>query len=108
VHLSVHGHIGDKLIAPMVFIPFIENAFKHTNNKKLENAIMVNIFIGDESIRLLCENKFTANLKAKEVVGGLGNDLIEKRLTLLYPGSHILEVQRSDELYSINLTIPHG
>jgi LytS/YehU family sensor histidine kinase len=49
VHFAVTGIPGNKLIAPMVFIPFIENAFKHTNNKKLENAITINILIEDES-----------------------------------------------------------
>ncbi len=44
----------------MVFIPFIENAFKHTNNKKLENAIVINIR-NEENIHLVCENKFDQN-----------------------------------------------
>lgn len=108
VQLSVIGSIGNKRIAPMVFIPFIENAFKHTNNKKLENAISVNIFINDETIQLVCENKFDSKLKVEHTHGGLGNDLIEKRLQLLYPGSHTLEVHKTTDLYSINLTIPNG
>lgn len=108
VQLSVIGSIGSKRIAPMVFIPFIENAFKHTNNKKLENAITVNIFINDETIQLVCENKFDSKLKVEHTHGGLGNDLIEKRLQLLYPGNHTLEVHKTTDLYSINLTIPNG
>ncbi len=108
VHLSVKGIIGSKSIAPMVFIPFIENAFKHTNNKKLENAIMVNVFINDETIQLVCENKFDSKLKVEHTNGGLGNDLIEKRLKLLYPENYTLEVHKTNELYSINLTIPNG
>jgi two-component system, LytTR family, sensor kinase len=108
VHLSVKGIVGNKYIAPMVFIPFIENAFKHTNNKKLENAITVNILITDETIQLVCENKFDAKLKVEHINGGLGNGLIEKRLQLIYNGKHHLEVHKTNELYSINLTIPHG
>ncbi len=108
VHLSVKGIIGGKSIAPMVFIPFIENAFKHTNNKKLENAIMVSILIKDETIQLVCKNRFDSKLKVQHTHGGLGNDLIEKRLQLLYPENHTLEVHRTNELYSINLTIPNG
>ena len=108
VQLSVKGIIGSKRIAPMVFIPFIENAFKHTNNKKLENAITVSILINDETIQLVCENKFDSKLKVEHTHGGLGNDLIEKRLQLLYPENHTLEVHKTNELYSINLTIPNG
>jgi two-component system LytT family sensor kinase len=90
----------------MVFIPFIENAFKHTNNKKLENAITINIIIKEETIQLICENKFDS-MSAKQPIGGLGNELVQKRLDLIYVGRHTLEVTRNDGLYSANLTIPN-
>jgi LytS/YehU family sensor histidine kinase len=106
VHFEVTGSIGDKRVAPMVFIPFIENAFKHTNNKKLENAITVKIFIKDETINLICENKYEPK-SAKQPIGGLGNELVQKRLDLIYSGRHTLEVNRNDELYRVNLTIPN-
>jgi LytS/YehU family sensor histidine kinase len=108
VHLTVNGSTGSKTIAPMVFIPFIENAFKHANNKKIENAISVHIIIHEETVQLVCENKFDSKLKTQHPVGGLGNELIEKRLNLLYAGKHRLEVNRTADLYSIQLTIPHG
>ena len=106
VHFTVTGNIDNKLIAPMVFIPFIENAFKHTNNKKLENAITVNIIISDETTQLICENRFDS-MSVKLPVGGLGNELVQKRLDLIYAGRHTLEVNRNDELYSVNLIIPN-
>lgn len=105
-HFSINGVIGNKRIAPMVFIPFIENAFKHTNNKKIENAITINIHIKDETIQLLCENKFNSKPE-KQTNGGLGNALVQKRLNLLYNGKHSLEVNKTDELYSVNLIIPN-
>ena len=105
---AVKGNMGNKLIAPMVFIPFIENAFKHTNNKKIENAITVNIFIKDESIQLVCVNKFDPKSQVKKTDSGLGNDLIQRRLNLIYAGKQTLAVHKSDELYSVNLTIPYG
>jgi two-component system, LytTR family, sensor kinase len=106
VNFSVIGSMGGKRIAPMVFIPFIENAFKHTNNKKLENAITINIVIKDETIQLVCENKYDSK-SDKQPIGGLGNELVQKRLELIYAGKHTLEVHKSDELYSVNLTIPN-
>jgi two-component system, LytTR family, sensor kinase len=106
VHFEITGSIGDKRVAPMVFIPFIENAFKHTNNKKIENAITINIIIKDETIQLICENRFDS-LSLKQPIGGLGNGLVKKRLDLIYAGKHTLEVNRYSELYSINLTIPN-
>jgi LytS/YehU family sensor histidine kinase len=108
VDLSVTGIIGNKLIAPMIFIPFIENAFKHSNNKKLENAITVNIIIKEETLQLVCENRFDSELKRQDNYGGLGNELIQKRLNLIYPEKHTLEINSSHDLYSVNLTIQNG
>ncbi len=108
VHFAVEGNAGNKLIAPMVFIPFIENAFKHTNNKKLENAIKINIFIEDGTVQLVCENRFDSKQKVQQSDSGLGNELIQKRLHLIYPERHTLEVNKTDEQYSVNLTIPNG
>jgi LytS/YehU family sensor histidine kinase len=106
VHFEVTGTIGSKRIAPMVFIPFIENAFKHTHNKKLENAIIIQLVITDETVQLICENKYDVK-SVKQPVGGLGNGLVEKRLDLIYAGKHTLAVNKSDERYTVNLIIPH-
>ena len=107
-NFSVIGTIGDKQIAPMVFIPFIENAFKHANNKKLENAITVNIIVKDESLQLVCENKYDSKMAVRKTFSGLGNELIQKRLNLIYADNHTLEVHKTNDLYSINLTIYNG
>lgn len=108
VQFLVTGVIGNKMIAPMVFIPFIENAFKHTYNKKLENAIAVHIIIGNKTIQLVCENKFDSKPTVRQPDNGLGNELIQKRLQLIYPEKHTLEVNKTDELYTVNLTINNG
>lgn len=108
VRFSVIGTVGKRTIAPMVIIPFIENAFKHTNNKKIKNAISVSIIIRDKNIEMVCVNKFDSKLAVQETYSGLGNELIRKRLELIYAGKHYLEVKRTDEMYSVNLTIPNG
>jgi two-component system, LytTR family, sensor kinase len=105
VDYKVTGNAGGRQIAPMVFIPFIENAFKHTNNKKVENAITVNIFIEEGTTRLLCENKFDTKPAAEKMDGGLGNELIQKRLHLIYAEKHRLEVSKTSGTYRVNLTI---
>lgn len=108
VHFTVEGPAGNKSIAPMVFIPFIENAFKHTNNKKLENAIRVQIRIREEDIQFLCENKFDPRPAGQATAGGLGNELIKKRLNLIYGGKHTLAMQKTNDRYLVHLAIPHG
>ena len=105
VNFEIIGSPEGKTIAPMVFLPFIENAFKHTTNKKLDNAITINITIGKEAVAFECKNKFNPNRKISQKNSGLGNTLIERRLNLLYPEKHNLKVEKENELYSVKLSI---
>jgi len=105
VNYSVVGQLNGQTIAPMVFIPFIENAFKHTNNKKLEDAITVQMEITKGAIKMVCSNKFDPFRKTKIESNGLGNELIQKRLHLIYPNRHDLNVTNENNLYTVALTI---
>jgi sensor histidine kinase YesM len=105
---EVAGKPGNKTIAPMVFIPFIENAFKHTTNKKLNHAITIKILIEERRIQFICENKYNVSSKKQPDNNGLGNELIQKRLNLIYPEKHILKVVNQNELYSVTLIIRNG
>jgi len=105
VNYTLTGLPAEKMIAPMIFIPFIENAFKHTNNKKIENAITININIELEQIHFECINKYDANRKLQQEGNGLGNGLIEKRLNLIYPDKHQLEIVNKNDEYRVFLTI---
>jgi two-component system LytT family sensor kinase len=105
VNYKVNGDPGGLMIAPMIFIPFIENAFKHTENKKLEDAINIKIDITKERILFDCENRFVEESQNKSDINGLGNELIKKRLELLYPNKYKLEVNTKNQVYSVKLTI---
>jgi two-component system, LytTR family, sensor kinase len=105
IKLSVTGTCEGKTIAPMVFIPFIENAFKHTTNKKLEHAITISISIEENVISFICENKYNTTSKKEQENNGLGNDLIQKRLNLIYPEKHKLNIINQNGLYSVYLVI---
>ena len=105
VNYTVIGSPKKRKVAPMIFIPFIENAFKHTTNKKLENAIVINILIEEGYIKMECINKLDPSRKLEQESNGLGNELIKKRLQLIYPEKHQLKVTNIDNVYSVNLTI---
>ena len=108
VSFEVLGNPANISIAPMVFIPFIENAFKHSTNKKIDNAITVQLVIKEKEIEFVCENKFDSNRKLIQESNGLGNELIQKRLHLVYPEQHSLELNKQTNLYSVKLTIKNG
>ncbi len=105
VNFNIKNDESNLLIEPMLFIPFIENAFKHTENKKTENAISISFIIEKDKIVFGCENYYNKSAETKSEGSGLGNELIEKRLALLYPGKHDLEVGHINNLYKIKLTL---
>ena len=105
VSFNINGK-GDELnIAPMIFIPFIENAFKHTSNKKTVDAIIIQFDFSGDSIKFRCENYKNRNNALIQKQSGLGINLIKQRLNLLYKDRYILKVEDSDEKYIVSLTI---
>jgi two-component system, LytTR family, sensor kinase len=108
INFQIIGTPGNKTIAPMVFIQFIENAFKHSTNKKIDHAIQVQLFIEKKTTRFVCKNKFDPKRKLSQESNGLGNDLIQKRLNLIYPDKHTLELSNHCNLYTVTLTIQNG
>lgn len=107
VNYKVEGKVNGQMIAPMVFIPYIENAFKHSHNKKWDNAVDISIEIQQKIIDFKCSNKYDPDKAQRNGANGLGNQLIAKRLQLLYPDQHELKVNRGDEHYEVALSIQH-
>jgi two-component system, LytTR family, sensor kinase len=107
VDYSFTGVADHIMIEPMLFIPFIENAFKHAENKKLENTIHIRVAAGDHELSFACENKFNDPGPGRSVRAGLGNELIQRRLNLLYPGKHRLEIRVGEQTYKVKLSIYH-
>lgn len=104
VSYMLNGNPGGVFIAPMLFIPFIENAFKHAENKRTGTAIRIRVSIEQEMIIFECENSY---VEKPEMPGqsGLGNGLIKKRIELLYPGKHTLEITDKENVYGIKLSL---
>ena len=109
VNFFITENTKNKVIAPMIFIPFIENAFKHTTNRKNKNAINISLITENESIKFICENiceqKYDNQNTSLVESSGLGNLLIEKRLKLIYSEKHTLQITNKNNIYSVHLTI---
>lgn len=103
VKYTITGQTGKWMIPPMLLISFIENAFKYAENKKTGNSITIAMEITNEQINFSCENFYDRNNHATE--GGLGNELISKRLMLLYPQRHQLKTDSNNGIYKVNLSI---
>lgn len=105
VHLEVQGESPNLTIAPMLFIPFIENAFKHVGDKKAKPAIDIKIAVNKQTIQFCCINNFNTITNDQDEHSGLGDGLIRKRLQLLYPERHSLVVSTENGLYKVELKI---
>lgn len=105
VKYSVSGDAGNAWIEPLLFIPFIENAFKYAVNKKAENAIIIHLNIAEDKITFECTNHYVNGLQVTPEHGGLGNELIVRRLDLLYGNRHTIEISDADQTYAVKLTL---
>lgn len=99
VSFSVSGDPAGKMVAPMLFLPFIENAFKHGGRGK----IYIRFDITSEVINFECRNAY--NYETSVDPEGIGNELIRRRLELIYPGKHSIEVFKTDGEYEVRIQI---
>lgn len=105
VSYQVNGQTDGLSIAPMLLIPFIENAFKHAAGERDDDSIVVAITVDDDSLTFVCSNRYQPPRRNEPTVGGLGQGLIQQRLALLYPDRHTLAISDSNSRYSVRLTL---
>ena len=105
VHLSINGVPEGRKIAPMLIVPFIENAFKHGSLKNNKPAITININIKLSEIFFEIINFKKTGNEQKDKSGGVGLELIKRRLELLYPRNHGLGIYESEDQFHVKLLI---
>lgn len=105
VRYSVNGAVDGIEITPMLFIPFIENAFKHSAQRKMGNAIRIEFTITGSTVAFECSNACSRDQAFAQEYHGLGNELIQKRLALLYPGKYRVAIEDTADQYTIKLQI---
>ncbi len=105
VDIKVLGAMENRTIAPMLLIPFVENAFKH-GDKNREPGIIIRLNLLDDRLIFTVENFLRKNnTNTPEDSGGFGLENIKRRLGLLYPDKHELKINLTDETFKIELTI---
>ncbi len=97
---------ADKKIAPLLLIPFIENAFKHCSNNidDTKNIIDINIIETGGKLILKSSNSFD-DLVSEKPIGGIGLSNVKRRLSLLYLDSHTLNIERTNSYFIVDLSI---
>lgn len=106
IDISFENAIGNTMIAPMIFIPFIENSFKHSKIEDVLNGwIRIKIENDESKLRFHVENSLPAQGFTKDKVGGVGLENVKRRLQLLYPGTHTLNIETTEKEFRVNLEL---
>jgi len=96
----------DHDLPPLLFIPFIENAFKHGVSYQGKAFIEISLRSEKDQITFTVRNSISgANGSAPRIASGIGLDNVRKRLGLLYPGRHELWIDERDSVFSVKLAI---
>jgi sensor histidine kinase YesM len=104
--LQFTGDWKDKTIAPLLLLPFVENAVKHgISNQPGMGWISLHIHVAGDMLQLKLINGRDNQELAESAGGGLGLRNVRKRLELLYPGRHELKCIKDEDDYQVNLTI---
>ena len=105
--ISKEGDINKVWLPPLLFIPFVENAVKHNTDSENASFVHLSFIVQDNRLLFRCENSIP--LPEEEVkeprIGGLGLKNIKRRLELVYPGRHSLEIIEMKQSYTVNLQL---
>ena len=106
VSLNFSGDIDNKMLAPMLFQPFIENAFKHGTSEQLGKVWMsIDLSVKENQLYFKiinsCDNNATAILEKH----GVGIENVKKRLELLYPENFQLQNGVENDVYIVSLSL---
>lgn len=94
-------------IAPLILSVFIENAFKHSTCSQQDN-IDITIALewdSEETLVFICENSFSLNSNTENLSNGIGLENVRKRLDLLYPEKHQLQIENTKNWFKVKLII---
>ena len=103
---SFKGNISGKIISPLLLIPFIENCFKHGIGViSANNEIIISVNVQGNELTLISQNNIITDRKAEIKKSGTGIENVKRRLGLLYPGKHKLNIEKESKKYILELTI---
>ena len=103
--ISVENNTDGVLVPPLLFIPFVENAVKHSADAVNPSFIRLYFGINDNTLHFTCYNSKPNKPRKKNEYNGLGLVNIQRRLELLYRDSYSLNINENETDYTIKLTI---
>jgi LytS/YehU family sensor histidine kinase len=107
ITFQVEGNITDQVIAPLIFIPFLENSFKHGLNHQIgDGYVHVEMKVLENKLLLRIANSKPSQPPAKQgKSGGIGLVNVRRRLNLLYPNQYRLDIREAPQEHIVELSL---
>lgn len=106
LEVSIDNNLPNIKIPPLLFIPFVENAFKHGISYREDSFISISLKTEQDKVVFKCSNSIPTTNEAKNEKGGVGIVNIKKRLDLIYGNSAKLMISDTNKEYLVHLTVP--
>jgi LytS/YehU family sensor histidine kinase len=104
ISLNIEGDIKDKYIAPLLLLPFLENAFKHGTSEQLEKP-WLSMDLAVKQYTLHCKIANSKNNHVPLHASGIGIENVKKRLQFIYPGGHELKTSDEGNFFVVSLRL---
>ncbi|TKG88360.1 hypothetical protein EYV94_27110 [Puteibacter caeruleilacunae] len=105
--INVQWEVSPRLeginIVPLIFLPFVENAFKHGNTDN-NHPIQLRVDLQGNEVHFECKNSYNSS-NTQKAVSGFGISNIVKRLDLMYADNYKLNIENEKEIYSVSLIL---
>jgi two-component system, LytTR family, sensor kinase len=106
IDLRITGDVGDRTIAPLILLPFVENCFKHgASENLLQSWVKVTIDSHPDHLVIKVENSKAGDNGVPKRDEGIGIRNVKRRLDLLYPEKHELKIMNGEETFLVILSI---
>lgn len=106
IRLNIESQAGSQIIEPLLMIPFVENAFKHGVGLIENPVIDIDVRFTEKELFFSVRNKMSSGSPGtKDNSSGIGLRNVIRRLELLYPDTHRLEVRQEDNWFTVHLTL---
>ena len=110
IETTIEDVVAERWIAPMLLIPFVENAFKHGISLKRKSWIRVTLHYEADKLYFDVYNSThpKQELDLEKDHSGVGLENVRQRLALLYPGKHELQIRETPQEFFVHLTLQLG
>jgi len=106
ITINTPPNLVDVPLAPMILLPFVENAFKHGVRSTQPGYIDISILQQDKKLNMVVSNSVIKdNSVSLDTNSGIGLVNTRRRLDLLYPGKYQLDIHERDAEYNVNLAL---